>query len=280
MGNCCTNNENSDLSTATKFNNFKDLPLSKRLAMIQEILPPDPAELNPLPKGPELSSSFKSSFTFSLVESKDSLVLHLPNTAIANQTEKMNEIDQKAKEVETRLPEYSPVPPLAQSDFTQLPKTVQPLRYKLGGATYFGQLNQGKREGYGIQVEKDGSLYRGYWKGDLREGEGRSVKINGNFYEGEWKAGLKSGKGTGGTDEGGWYQGQWAEDAPNGKGMERYDNGNYYEGDFVNGMRQGDGKYTFDGDEHWYEGQFLEDQYHGKGKRGKKTNFFGKILTF
>jgi len=55
------------------------------------------------------------------------------------------------------------------------------------GAVYHGQWNKdGKREGIGIQVWKDGSKYTGSWKANRFFGKGRLIHNDGDCYEGEW----------------------------------------------------------------------------------------------
>ncbi len=53
------------------------------------------------------------------------------------------------------------------------------------GATYTGQLKEGRRHGYGIQVWPDGKKYMGYWRNDLQHGKGRMRYIDGDLYDGK-----------------------------------------------------------------------------------------------
>ena len=46
--------------------------------------------------------------------------------------------------------------------------------------TYTGEWLNGKREGFGKIIFKNGTSYEGDWKNDLREGHGKIVYKSGN----------------------------------------------------------------------------------------------------
>jgi len=49
---------------------------------------------------------------------------------------------------------------------------------------YFGEVNNKKRDGMGINVLKDGKLYEGYFQGNEKNGMGIEIYPNGNLYKG------------------------------------------------------------------------------------------------
>lgn len=53
-------------------------------------------------------------------------------------------------------------------------------------AIYRGQLQGGKRSGYGIMLYKKNRVYEGEWQADVRAGRGFERYSNGNRYEGEF----------------------------------------------------------------------------------------------
>lgn len=56
-------------------------------------------------------------------------------------------------------------------------------------AKYEGEwdLETNERDGYGIQVWKDGSMYEGSFKQGRAHGKGRLIHPDGDVYEGKWK---------------------------------------------------------------------------------------------
>ena len=58
------------------------------------------------------------------------------------------------------------------------------------GSSYEGEVKNGKRNGYGIQVYSTGITYYGHWENDYQNGYG-DLDINDDwYYSGEWKNGL------------------------------------------------------------------------------------------
>ena len=66
------------------------------------------------------------------------------------------------------------------------------------GSIYHGQLTleTGEREGYGVQVWKNGSQYDGYYLANKAHGKGKFVFANGDVYNGEWMNNKAHGQGT------------------------------------------------------------------------------------
>ena len=106
---------------------------------------------------------------------------------------------------------------------------------------YEGPLINGKKEGKGIYIYKNGCKYEGYFKNDKKEGSGIFYYANGDRYKGNFKEGNYHGKGT-------FY----------------FNNGDRYEGEFINNKYSGIGKYFYhNGDR--FEGQWLDDKKNGQG---------------
>ncbi len=79
------------------------------------------------------------------------------------------------------------------------------------GATYFGEMRNGKRHGHGIFIfpNPDGWKYVGEWKEDKQDGMGRLFHSDGWSYEGQYKNGTRHGEGLY-TGADGWsHRGQY-----------------------------------------------------------------------
>jgi len=50
------------------------------------------------------------------------------------------------------------------------------------GVRYYGQFNNGMRNGLGKQVWPDFTLYEGFWQDDLQSGRGRLITSKGDVY--------------------------------------------------------------------------------------------------
>ena len=111
------------------------------------------------------------------------------------------------------------------------------------GQYYIGQFKNGKKHGKGIIYYKNGNImYEGDFINDKREGNGKLILKNGQYYIGEFKNNKK-----------------------HGKGIEYNNKGNIiYEGDYVNGKVEGSGKLVLKNGE-YYIGQFKNGKRNGKG---------------
>jgi serine/threonine protein kinase len=63
------------------------------------------------------------------------------------------------------------------------------------GASYVGQIVDGKRQGLGVLVFKDGDRQAGEWKDNILDGLGIERLSDGPRYEGQWSTGLPAGLG-------------------------------------------------------------------------------------
>lgn len=154
------------------------------------------------------------------------------------------------------------------------------------GSSYEGEVKNGKRNGYGIQVYPTGITYYGHWENDYQNGYGDLDIDDDWYYSGEWKNGLYDGKGyfsfPNFSYEGEWkagkkdgygtltlanlqYEGFWKDDAINGEGYISYADGSYYEGSWKNNKRNGYGEYVW-ADGSSYYGNWEEDFPNGEGE--------------
>ena len=103
------------------------------------------------------------------------------------------------------------------------------------GWKYIGEWKNGKRHGQGTRTWKSVSKYVGEWKNGKRHGQGTFTKISGNNYVGEWKDGKRHGQGTGTTLSGDKYVGEWKDGEENGQGTWTSSDGSKYVGEHKDG---------------------------------------------
>ena len=83
------------------------------------------------------------------------------------------------------------------------------------GDQYIGQMEGGKRHGYGTLTAANGGKYVGEWKNGNQDGYGTYTWANGNKYVGEYKEGVRNGQGTHTLANGTIYHsGEWVNDKP------------------------------------------------------------------
>ena len=128
---------------------------------------------------------------------------------------------------------------------------------------FSGYYKNGRKNGKGKIVYKDGAIYDGDWLNDNRHGRGKYV-FQKYVYEGDWLNDKANGKGKIVSKDGNIYEGDWLNNNRHGKGKYVFKDGNIYEGDWLNDKANGKGKMLFKG--HLYEGSFLNNNIHGKGK--------------
>jgi serine/threonine protein kinase len=135
------------------------------------------------------------------------------------------------------------------------------------GASYVGQVADGKRQGLGVLEFKDGDRQAGEWKNNILDGLGTERLDDGPRYEGQWSTGLPAGLGVRekpGSEraEGNFavgrleglgtrrvlseptmtQTGEFQGDTLNGLGVETLARGERYEGSFRAGKRHGYGQ--------------------------------------
>lgn len=83
---------------------------------------------------------------------------------------------------------------------------------------YFGELKDGKANGYGMGIFDSKGIYEGEWLNNARNGKGKYLWSNGDIYEGNYKNDKRNGYGTYYFATGEKYEGYWENDLRNGKG--------------------------------------------------------------
>lgn len=155
------------------------------------------------------------------------------------------------------------------------------------GASYVGQLLDGKRHGLGVLETKDGDRQAGDWRDGMLNGLGTERQANGTRYEGQWRDGQSNGLGareSPGVErfEGNFVAGQieglgmrrtlgapalmqageWRGGGLDGPGIETVGDNERYEGGFRGGRRHGYGQLAGAGDKivagRWEDGKLVE----------------------
>ncbi|CFX98351.1 MORN motif [Syntrophomonas zehnderi OL-4] len=90
------------------------------------------------------------------------------------------------------------------------------LRYTVN-VDYIGEISEGKPNGKGKAIFRNGGIYEGDWVKGKQEGYGREYYPDGTLrYEGEYKNGLRHGTGTAYYKNGSIrHQGNWKYNEPN-----------------------------------------------------------------
>ena len=110
---------------------------------------------------------------------------------------------------------------------------------------YEGQIINGKKEGKGKYIYKNGSIYEGYFKKDKKEGNGIFYYANGDRYKGLFKEGFYQGKGIFYFHNGDRYEGEFDKNKYSGNGKYFYHNGDIFEGLWKNDKKNGKGVYIY-----------------------------------
>lgn len=109
-----------------------------------------------------------------------------------------------------------------------------------GGATFTGQLNDGRYHGAGILTLADGTVVHGHFNnGELVKGE--AFFGSGTYYNGGFKNNEFSGTGFTRSPQGDFYKGGFSEGRPSGSGLQYVETSKtYFEGVFKNGSMEGE----------------------------------------
>ncbi len=140
--------------------------------------------------------------------------------------------------------------------------------YKADGSFSFsfdGNFVSGKANGYGIQINYNGSKYEGYVVDGSCDGEGKSYVDGKLIYAGSYKKDKKHGKGTYHYSDGIKYIGEWQDGERSGKGKLYDEKGKlFFEGEFKNDKKNGSGCYYWDAGSK-YQGNWLDNNQEGQG---------------
>ena len=108
---------------------------------------------------------------------------------------------------------------------------------------YFGEFNNGKKNGIGRYKWIDDSYYEGEVKNNFFDGFGSYLYFDGRKYEGQWKKNRINGYGEMTWVEGNKYFGFYKDDKREGFGMYYSPEDNFFVGFWKNGKQDGYGKY-------------------------------------
>jgi serine/threonine protein kinase len=135
------------------------------------------------------------------------------------------------------------------------------------GASYVGQVAEGKRQGLGVLEFKDGDRQAGEWKDNVLNGLGIERLSDGPRYEGQWRNGLPSGLGVREKPGVERAEGNFAAGRLEGLGMRRVltEPTTTQTGEFRGDMLEGLGMETLANGER-YQGAFRAGKRHGYGQ--------------
>lgn len=94
-------------------------------------------------------------------------------------------LNYSTKQNELKLGQFEYPDPLTSSFFCD--RSVRKAVEFQNRALYFGEWKEGKRDGKGKQVWKNGEVYEGWWKEGKAQGKGRLILTEGSHYSGQWK---------------------------------------------------------------------------------------------
>lgn len=138
------------------------------------------------------------------------------------------------------------------------------------GNYYEGMFLDGKKDGKGLILYKNGAKYEGEIKNNLHNGFGKLTQLDGEIFIGQWKNGKINGKGVRYHSNGDVYSGDYVNSIRDGIGKYVFFNGDSYEGQWKNGKANGKGFFKFKNG-NVYEGYFENNSFCGQGCFKKKT---------
>jgi len=138
------------------------------------------------------------------------------------------------------------------------------------GNYYEGMFLDGKKDGKGLILYKNGAKYEGEIKNNLHNGFGKLTQLDGEIFIGQWKNGKINGKGVRYHSNGDVYSGDYVNSIRDGIGKYVFFNGDSYEGQWKNGKANGKGYFKFRNG-NVYEGYFKNNSFCGQGCFKKKT---------
>ena len=157
---------------------------------------------------------------------------------------------------------------------------------------YDGYVLNGKPDGIGSMLYRNGSYYEGSWSNGLWSGSGTyytktdtltgefvNGKLNGTgiyksqhfLYDGEWLDNKPDGIGYAETNDSSFYSGMWSDGQRNGFGDIVFPNGDSYSGDWTNNQFNGIGTYTYAQNGDIYYGEWKDGVQNGLGTYTAKS---------
>ncbi len=125
--------------------------------------------------------------------------------------------------------------------------------------TYYGEFSEGKRQGYGVEIESNGTTYKGEWVSNKFHGIGSLTKSDGSIYEGNFVRGKLHGNANI-TTKTHTYIGVVCHGSYHGRGVLVFEPGTY-EGEFLYGLQHGTGTMSYKNG----------DVYHGQWRRAQRS---------
>lgn len=185
----------------------------------------------------------------------------VPNTRASLSVGTFDEVFNNEEMVQA-LPEIQPAKSCA-SHVNELDETLDTIVTYTDGASYFGQIDDGKRQGYGV-YKSTSEQYDGQWHDDRQHGAGCQTWCDGRSYTGQFQNGSFSGRGrmVWQEDDGPLvYEGEYVADKKHGAGKFLWPDGHSYDGEWARGMRHGRGAYIGKTGErqvgHWSEDRLV-----------------------
>ena len=124
--------------------------------------------------------------------------------------------------------------------------------------------NQGKKSGFRIQNNPDGSVIRGYFLNDKVNGWAIFEHKDGSVFKGEYENNRTCGYGEYTSRNKAIYYGNWMGDMQFGIGYEIWNDSSQYNGEYNNGKKEGIGTYIWS-DQRTYEGEWKNNNIEGFG---------------
>lgn len=134
--------------------------------------------------------------------------------------------------------------------------------YKEGGNLYFGNVKNGKADGFGVYNYNSGNRYIGSFKNGLFNGHGIFIYKDEDRFEGEYLNGKQNGHGIFIYKDGDRFEGEYLNGKRNGFGIYIHKNGDRFEGEYLNGERNGFGISVFQSI-YRFEGNYLNSAWNG-----------------
>lgn len=167
----------------------------------------------------EKLSNEKISLFDKLKKSQSELKQHLYTLNIYAQI--VDSLNNKIQHLQEEQEHLSKLNQKLEADFNKLKSSYGKIDFLNANKVkvhYFGELNEGKANGYGMGIFDSKGIYDGEWKDNTRNGKGKYLWSNGDIYEGNYKNDKRNGFGIYYFASGEKYEGNWENDLRNGKG--------------------------------------------------------------
>jgi len=158
--------------------------------------------------------------------------------------------------------------------FIYIPSQKKYEYYENGNIKYYGDMNKGLRNGYGISYYQNNiKEYEGFWQNGKYQGKGKKYNENKQLiYDGTWQNGKRYGDGISYYKNGDIeYIGTFSNDLFDGYGKHYFKSDKFgydyiYEGNFNKNLRHGFGTFIIEEIHFKYIGEFTNDFIQGLGK--------------